>query len=164
MHTVPLSSPGAGEILQWTASASASRGVPERLPAPAPLPSAHAVLTALRAAGCHGTAWFKVTDAATAALLAECPDPGACSRTGGLDLGEVSLTAAGYADPDQPLPADAVIEGTSFRKPVPAAVLAAMCALAPVAGPQIVFDDSGDIVFVVRPGEQAGDLAGEWPW
>jgi hypothetical protein len=43
-------------------------------------------------------------------------------------------------------------------------VLAAMCALAPVAGPQIVFDDSGDTVFVVRPGEQAGDLAGEWPW
>lgn len=164
IHTVPLSAPAAAEILEWTASASQKRGVPARVNDVAPLPSARTVLDAFREAGCHGEAWFKVAGTETTALLDACPDPGACSRTGGLDLGEVSLTAAGHAGPDQPLPADAVIEGTSFRKPSGRAVLAAMCALAPVAGPQLVFDDSAGIVFVVRPGERAEELAAEWPW
>ncbi|HEY0531576.1 MAG TPA: hypothetical protein VGD29_08260 [Actinoplanes sp.] len=164
MHTVPLSSPAAGEILEWTASAPQKRGVPEHLPGPMPLPSTQTVLAAFRAAGCHGSAWFEVTDAETVPLLAECPDPGVCSRTGGLDLGEVSLTAIGYGSPDQPLSTDAAIEGTSFRKPATKAVLAAMCALAPSAGPQLVFDDSAGTVFVVRPGERVEDLAAEWPW
>jgi hypothetical protein len=164
MHTVPLSSPAAGEILEWTASAPRRRGVPDRPADPAPLPSTRTVLAAFQAAGCHGEAWFTVTDAETAALLAGCPDRGDCSRAGGLDLGEVSLTAIGHAGPDQPLPANAAIEGTSFRKPASGAVLAAMCALAPVAGPQLVFDDSAETVFVVRPGERAEDLAAEWPW
>jgi hypothetical protein len=164
MHTVPLSSPAADEILEWTAAAPRRRGVPERLPGPAPLPSLHNVLAAFGAAGCHGSAWFRVTDAATGTLLAECPDPASCSRNGGLDLGEVSPTAVGYAGPDRPLPSEAAIEGTSFRKPAPGAVLAAMCALAPIAGPQLVFDDSAGTVFVVHPGERAEDLAAEWPW
>ena len=43
-------------------------------------------------------------------------------------------------------------------------VQAAASLLALNAGPQLVFDDSADSVFVVWPGERADDLAAEWPW
>jgi hypothetical protein len=43
-------------------------------------------------------------------------------------------------------------------------VLAAVCGLASVAGPQLVFDDSVDQAFVVQPDEQVEELVQEWPW
>jgi hypothetical protein len=39
-----------------------------------------------------------------------------------------------------------------------------MGALTPVAGAQLVYDDSADEVFVVRPGERVEDLIADWPW
>ncbi|WP_328459329.1 hypothetical protein OHA21_26815 [Actinoplanes sp. NBC_00393] len=151
MHAVPLSGSTGAETLEWAASASFSRGVPEQMPASRPLPSVRDVLAAFRAAGCHGTAWFDLIG--TAEPLEECPDPGTCYSAGGLDLGEVRLSMV-----------EASVEAVSFRKPVPVAVLTAASALASTAGPQLVFDDSADSLFVVWPGESAESLLAEWPW
>jgi hypothetical protein len=38
------------------------------------------------------------------------------------------------------------------------------CALAMLAGPQLVFDVSATAAFVVRPGEKTEDLGEDWPW
>jgi hypothetical protein len=122
------------------------------------------VLGAFQAAGCHGTAWFEVSDLDAGPGLPECPDSMTCASTGGLDLGEVSLHVAGQADDEHPLQAGATVEGVSFRKPSGAAALYAVCALAAVAGPSLVYGTSGDQVFVAWPNERAEDLAGEWPW
>jgi hypothetical protein len=164
MYAVPLHDLAMEGMADWAKSTSFSRGVPDRAPPPRPLPSVGDVLRAFRAAGCHGTPWFTVDAAGSAGQLERCPDPSACARTDGRDLGEVSLRAGDRADPDQPLALDAAVRSLSFRKPDGIAVLAAMCALTPVAGAQLVYDDSADEVFVVRPGERAEDLASEWPW
>ncbi|GAA4733178.1 hypothetical protein [Phytohabitans rumicis] len=42
-------------------------------------------------------------------------------------------------------------------------LLKAVCALAALAGPQLVFDESA-AAFVVRPGEETEDLEEDWPW
>ena len=59
---------------------------------------------------------------------------------------------------------DAAVRAVSFRKPAGIAVLAPMCVLTPAAGPQLVFDDAADRVFVVRPGVRVEDLLAAWPW
>ena len=64
---------------------------------------------------------------------------------------------------DEPLSPHAPIEGMSFRKPIGAAVLSAARALTSSAGPQLVFDDSSDRLFVVWPGERAEELSAAWP-
>jgi hypothetical protein len=151
-------------VLAWAVAASSSRGVPERAPASTPLPTVADVLGVFADAGCHGTAWFTVVDAEAAPSLTECPDPGACARVGGLDLGEVSLRVVGRDDIGSPVPSDARVEGISLRKPSGVAVLAAVCKLTATAGPQLVFDDSADRVFVVWPDEHPEDLVREWPW
>ncbi|MEV4537778.1 hypothetical protein AB0J82_28770 [Asanoa sp. NPDC049518] len=43
-------------------------------------------------------------------------------------------------------------------------MLAAVVALASRAGPLLVFDDSGDQVFVVSPDDDPTHLATHWPW
>ena len=134
------------------------------MPTSVALPSVVDVLAAFSTAGCHGTAWFKVRGEDSASRLAECPGSDACSRSGGLDLGEVSVRVVGHVDSERPMPSDAAVESIAFRKPVGVAVLTALCALALTAGPQLVFDDSADCVFVVWPGERPDDLIGEWPW
>ena len=161
IHVIPLHDAAEEGVLAWAAAASSTRGVPLVAPAPEPLPSVADVLVSFRDAGCHGTAWFTVTDAAAAPALAECPDPRVCAETGGLDLGEVGLRAVGGSDAVSP---GDEVEAISFRKPSGVAVLTAVCRLASAAGPQLVFDDSADRVFVIRPNEDPDDLVGEWPW
>ncbi|MEU8234966.1 hypothetical protein AB0C12_35685 [Actinoplanes sp. NPDC048967] len=164
LYAVPLHDLAEDGMADWAKSTSFSRGVPDQAPPPRPLPSVGDVLRAFRTAGCHGTPWFIVDATGAAEQLEECPDPSACPRTDGRDLGEVSLRAEDHADRDRPLPLDAAVRSLSFRKPDGTAVLAAMCALTPVAGAQLVYDDSADEVFVVRSGERAEDLVADWPW
>lgn len=163
LHAVPLHELANDGMLNWATSVGFSRGVPDRAPKPLPLPSVVDVLAAFKAAGCHGTAWFKVFGEDPASSLAECPGSDACFRSNGLDLGEVNVQVVGHVHSVQ-VPPDAAVESIAFRKPVGVAVLAALCALALTAGPQLVFDDSADSVFVVWPGERRDDLIGEWPW
>ena len=141
-----------------------SRGVPTTAPEAVPLPTVANVLAAFRDAGCHGEAWFTLSDAGASPPLRQCPDTVSCARKGGLDLGEVSLRGAGQAGFGLPLSSGARVETVSFRKPSGAGALAAVCALASISGPQLVFDDSADRVFVVWPGELEANLAREWPW
>lgn len=164
LHVIALHELAHEGMVEWATAATVSRGVPARAPRPLPLPTVDEVLAAFRRARCHGSAWFAVRGVDPALLLPGCPAPARCAGTGGRDLGEVSLQAAGHPDRAEPMPPDAGIEQVSFRKPIGVAVLAAVCELASVAGPQIVFDDSADRVFVVRPGERAEDLMREWPW
>jgi hypothetical protein len=89
---------------------------------------------------------------------------GFSAAIGGLDLGEVTLRGPAQADFGPLLGAAISVEVVSFRKPAGAGALAAVCALARVSGPQLVFGDSAETVFVVWPNEVAGNLAHEWPW
>ncbi len=43
-------------------------------------------------------------------------------------------------------------------------MLAAAVALASLAGPLLAFDDGGEHVFVVSPGDDPTILAQRWPW
>jgi hypothetical protein len=65
---------------------------------------------------------------------------------------------------DAPLAQDATVEDLGFRKPVPAAVLHAMCALAALGTAWLVFAGDLDTVVVVCPGDTPERLAGDWPW
>jgi hypothetical protein len=89
--------------LAWAASADFSRGLPDHVPGPQPPARVLDVLGAFRAAGCHGTAWFEVSDLDACSGLPECPDPMSCADAGGLDLGGVSLHGAGQAISEHPL-------------------------------------------------------------
>ncbi|HXT93018.1 MAG TPA: hypothetical protein VN714_27610 [Trebonia sp.] len=150
--------------LAWAGSADFARGVPDHVPGPQSPPRVLDVLGAFRAVGCHGTAWFEVSDLDAASWLPECPDPMSCEETGGRHLGEVSLHVAGQAADKRPLRTGTTVEGLSFRKPSGAAVLHAVCALTAAAGPLLVYDPAGNQVFVVWPTERAEELTGEWPW
>lgn len=151
-------------VLEWVAGASHSRGFPDTVPAAVPLPTVAEVLAAFHDAGCHGEAWFEVSDAEVSPPLRRCPDPALCQRNGGLDIGEVTLRGAEQAGRGVPLSSSTRVETVSFRKPSRAGALAAVCALASVSGPQLVFDGSADQVFVVWPNELEADLAQQWPW
>jgi len=164
LYVLPLHEAVRDGGLAWAASVSFSRGLPDHVPGPRPAARVLDVLGAFRAAGCHGTAWFEVTDLDVGLGLPGCPDPMSCADAGGLHLGEVSLHVEGQADSKRPLRTGTTVEGVSFRKPARAAVLHAVCALTAAAGPLLVYDPSADQVFVVWPGERAEDLAGEWPW
>jgi hypothetical protein len=146
------------------ASADFSRGLPDHVPGPQPPASVLDVLGAFRAAGCHGTAWFEVSDLDAGLGLPECPDPMSCADVGGLHLGEVSLHVAGQVSSKHPLRTGTTVESVSFRKPSGAAALHAVCALTAATGPLLVYEPSGNQMFVVWPDERAEDLAGEWPW
>ena len=141
-----------------------TRGVPDGVPPVLPLPSIAQALDAFRRAGCHGTNWFQIIGADVGTRLPECPGPGPCVDVGGMDLGEVSVYAAGQTSSLPAVAAEAPMAWASFRKPDPAAVLRAVCALSALAGPQLVFDVSAEVLFVVWPGEQPDGLVGEWPW
>lgn len=165
LTALPLHEAARNGVLDWAASVGCSRGLPDHGPDPQPLPTLADVLSAFQAAQCHGMAWFEVGDLAAGSVLAACPDPWACQSTGGLDLGEVSLHVGGKISGEDPLPVDAAVEGIHFRKPSGAAVLHAVCALTPVAGPILVCHDSGgDGAFVIWPHERPEDLAADWPW
>jgi hypothetical protein len=164
LYVVPVEGLSRDGMAEWIASAEFVRGTPEPAPQVLPRPSIAAVLDAFRTAGCHGTNWFEVIDEPAGSRLPECPGTAFCADDGSLDLGEVSVHTAGRTSSIPAVAADAAVETVSFRKPHPAAVLRAACALAAIAGPQVVFDDSAAAAFVVRPGEEPGDLEGDWPW
>ncbi|MFI7598861.1 hypothetical protein [Actinoplanes sp. NPDC049681] len=164
LFVMPVHQAAHDGVLEWVGAASHSRGVPDTVPAAVPLPTVAEVLAAFRNAGCHGEAWFQVRDAGVSPPLTRCPDPASCGREGGLDIGEVTLRGAERADGRVPLTSATRVVSMSFRKPSRAGVLAAVCALASVSGPQLVFDDSADEVFVAWPNELEADLAREWPW
>ncbi|MEE6257068.1 hypothetical protein [Plantactinospora sonchi] len=164
LYAMPLHHVASDGGWEWAASAGSVRDLPDQPPEPTPPARVGDVLDALRAAGCHGTAWFEVDGLAAGSALPRCPDAGTCGIEEGPDLGEVSLHVAGQERHGQPLPIDAAVAGVSFRKPNTLAVLRVMCALTSAAGPLLVHDDSADQVFVVWPGERAEDMRGEWPW
>ncbi|MFG2059159.1 hypothetical protein ACGFI9_34595 [Micromonospora sp. NPDC048930] len=122
------------------------------------------VLSAFREAGCHGVPWFRVAGHDLTPDLPGCPDPATCASMGGLDLGEVSLGVVDRAAGDEPVELDQAVTDIGFRKPSGTAVLAAVVALASQAGSLLVFDDSGEHVFVVSPGDDPTHLAAHWPW
>jgi hypothetical protein len=164
LHAIPLHTLGS-DSWGWAAGARFSYGLPENHPQPRALPTAAQVVAAFNAAGCHGEAWFTV-EGPGAMGLPPCPDPGECAgRRGGLDLGEVTLTPADPAADHKRLYADIPVSAIGFRKPSPAAVLAALTALTADAGPLLVFDDfNTDQVLVIREGDKAADVAAHWPW
>lgn len=149
--------------LEWAAEAESSFGLPEEPPAARELPTVAQVLSAFREAGCHGVPWFQVAGHDLTRDLPGCPDPATCASVDGLDLGEVSLGVDG-ADGDEPVELNQAVTDVGFRKPSGRAVLAAAVALASQAGPLLVFDDSGEHVFVVSPGDDPTHLTGPWPW
>ncbi|WP_326560093.1 hypothetical protein [Micromonospora sp. NBC_01796] len=164
LFVVPLDGLSQDGMSDWIASAEFTRGIPEQVPQALPRPSVAEVLDAFEAAGCHGTNWFEVVGEDAGSRLPECPSPGTCASTGGLDLGEVSVYSSGETSSQPAVLADAAVETVAFRKPNPVAVLRAVCALASYAGPQLVFDESADQAFAVWPGEAAGELEDDWPW
>jgi hypothetical protein len=149
--------------LEWAAGVESSFGLPEEPPAARELPTVAQVLSAFGEAGCHGVPWFQVAGHDLARDLPGCPDPASCAAMGGLDLGEVSLGVDGV-DGDEPVGLGQAVTDIGFRKPSGSAVLAAVVALASRAGPLLVFDDSGEHVFVVSPGDDSTHLAAHWPW
>jgi hypothetical protein len=148
---------------EWAADAESSFGLPDEPPTARELPTVAQVLSAFRSAGCHGTPWFEVTGYDVTSDLPDCPDPASCASLGGRDLGEVSL-GIDSAGSDDPLTLDHAVTDIGFRKPSSSAVLAAVVSLAPQAGPLLVFDDNGQHVFVVSPGDDPTHLARHWPW
>jgi hypothetical protein len=164
LFVVPLDGLSRDGMSDWVASAELTRGIPDQIPQALPLPSVAEVLDAFRAAGCHGTNWFKVLGEDAGSRLPECQGSGIRESTGGLDLGEVSVYTTGETSSLPAVPADATVETVTFRKPNPAAVLRAVCALASFAGPQLVFDEWASAAFAVWPGEEAGGLEDDWPW
>jgi hypothetical protein len=164
LYITPVDSLSRDGMSEWIASASSTRGVPEQIPPVLPRPSVADVLAALRVAGCHGTNWFNLTGEPAGSRLPECPGTAICTSSGALDLGEVSVYTMESGSSVPAVRADAVVETVAFRKPHPAAALAAACALAALAGPQLVFDESAAAAFVVEPGEQTEELKGKWPW
>jgi hypothetical protein len=155
---MPLHLLARHDMAEWLASADFAGAAIEPTPESRPLPSVAAALKALRDAGCHGTNWFEVAGEGAGSRLPECPGYHLCQGEG--DLGEVSIFVAGWTDNRQPISARASVETVAFRKPTTEAVLAAACAMASSAGPQVVFDDSGGQAFVIR----SSDDVGSWPW
>jgi hypothetical protein len=164
MFVVPLHRLTEEDGAGWVGSAEFIRGVPENVPPVLTLPPIAQVLDAFRRAGCHGANWFQIVGEDAGTRLPDCPGPGPRVDVGGMDLGEVSVYVAGQASSLPAVAADAPMAWVAFRKPNPAAVLRAVCALALLAGPQLVFDESADVLFVVWPGEDPDGLESEWPW
>ncbi|GAB2943184.1 hypothetical protein GCM10027280_34830 [Micromonospora polyrhachis] len=159
----PLHTAVADGGFEWVAGAGSSFGLPEEPLSARELPTVAQVLSAFWEAGCHGVPWFQVAGHDLTRDLPGCPDPATCAAMGGLDLGEVSLGVDGV-DGDEPVELGQVVTDIGFRKPSGSAVLAAVVALASRSGPLLVFDDSGEHVFVVSPGEEPAHLATRWPW
>ena len=159
----PLHLATADGGLEWAVDAESCFGLPDEPPAARELPTVAQVLSAFRAAGCHGVPWFQVAGHDVANDLPGCPDPASCASAGGLDLGEVSLGVEGVGG-DEPVELNQAVTDIGFRKPSGGAVLAVTVALASHAGQLLVFDGSGEHVFVVPPGGDPTHLATHWPW
>ncbi|MEV0900439.1 hypothetical protein [Actinoplanes sp. NPDC049802] len=154
LHAVPVHALTEDGMAEWAARAEFRRGLPDRPPARRPLPTVEQVVTALREARCHGEAWFQVDGV----------DEPLPERPGFRYVGEVGLHFDDGRDRSAMSEPGRLVVGLSFRKPDCAGVLAAVRRLATIGGPQLVFDDSGDDVFVVYPDGDLAVLRAEWPW
>ncbi len=152
------------EVLEWAAGASSAIGDVDNIPNAQPLATLGQALDAIRLAGCHGDSWFRITDDASIERLPRCLPATDCAEQNGLDLGEISISVVGDDTHGGPITPDALVESMSFRKPHGLAILHAAIALAAVGGAQLVFDDSGDRIAVVRPTDQLDNLAKIWLW
>jgi hypothetical protein len=125
------------------------------------LPTVKEVLTGLRTAGCHGTAWYSIIGADDTGL-ASCPNRDLCDRLPGPDLGEVSITVEGADSLAAPIRLDDRVTQVAFRSPR-GGVLRAARTLALIGGEQLVFDTDVNVL-VVSPDDTDEDLESVWPW
>jgi hypothetical protein len=151
----------------WIASAAVTYGIPHPAPPERDLPTVKHVLSAIRRANCHGRAWFHVRGPSASTDLPPCPDPATCAEADGLDLGEIALQTDGATSrwsqtTVDELELDTPVVAIQFRNPSGRAVLAAALALAPHAGPLLVFNDF-DAVFVVSTDDDPSRMAEHWP-
>ena len=99
--------------------------------------------------------------------LPPCPDPAACAESGGLHLGEIGLqvddrgTSKWSHATSGELEVDAAVTAMQFRNPTGRGVYTAALALAPSAGPLLVFNDI-DTVFVVSADDDPSRMAEHW--
>jgi hypothetical protein len=160
----PLHTQEAGH---WIAEAKVSYGVPLQTPAERDFPTINQVLSAFRQANCHGWPWLRVRGPSSSIDLPPCPDPATCHESEGLHLGEIGLQVDDRGTPRwshstvDELELDAPVTAMQFRNPVSRGVFAAALALAPQAGPLLVFNDV-DTVFVVSADDDPSRMAENW--
>jgi len=153
LHTMP-----DDDLRSWAGNARSRHGVPATATPAQALPTVTDVLAALRVAGCRGTAQFTVLGMDVSAWL----PPSSAGSADPNDVGETLLLPAigqPALTPDRPV---ALVSFSYWRSGL--AVLRALCALTPTAGPLLAYDDSARDLFVARPGERAEELAPHWPW
>jgi hypothetical protein len=155
------------EASDWIAVAKRSYGIPHQTPPDRDLPSIEQVLSAFRQADCHGRVFLHVRGPSESIDLPSCPDPATCAESDGLHLGEIGLQVNDRGTPKwsqstvDELELDAPVMAMSFRNPTRRGLFAAALALAPRAGPLVVFDDI-DTVFVVSTEDDPSQMAEQW--
>jgi hypothetical protein len=99
--------------------------------------------------------------------LPPCPDPATCAESDDLHLGEIGLQVEdcgiskwSHSNLEE-LELDDSVTAIQFRNPVGRGVFAAALALAPEAGPLVVFNDI-DTVFVVSADDDESRMAERW--
>jgi hypothetical protein len=151
----------AHDGLVWTDAYDVSHG-DIRMSAPArPLPAAGAVANAIAAAQLHGVGYFEIVSSEPAFKLLTCSGD-TCSED--RHLGFVSLQVEGTPCDGDTFDSDAAVSAVVCRSPDSRAVMYLALALAPVAGPLVVFDVPGEDMCVVSGTEEPGALVQVWPW
>ena len=167
LHAIALHKAADEGLFEWAAAASSSRGVPDRAPTPIPLPFSHGRSDCLPRRGLprYGTVPFTVADVNAAPPLTEVPGIPAHVRVPA-DLTSARSVCAPSANPTpdwQCHPPPPSRPSHSANRPA-SPYSTAIYKLSSTAGPQLIFDDSADRVFVIRPDEPTEDLVREWPW
>jgi len=164
MMMSPLFTRDAGD---WIAMARHSYGVPQQTPPARDFPTIQQVLSAFRQANCHGRAFVRVRGPGASIDLPSCPDPADCAESRSLHLGEIGLRIDDQGTPKwshstwDELEPDAPVTAVQFRNPVGRGLLTVALALAPRAGPLLVYNDF-DTVFVVSPDDDPSRMAEQW--
>jgi hypothetical protein len=164
MMMSPLHTRDAGD---WIAMARYSYGIPHQTPPERDFPTIKQVLSAFRQANCHGWAYVRVRGPIASIDLPPCPDLAACAESDGLHLGEIGLqiddrgTSKWSHSTSDELELDASVTAIQFRNPIGRGLLAAAMALAPRAGPLLVFNDI-DTVFVVSADDDPSRMTEHW--
>jgi hypothetical protein len=165
MKMSPLHTQDASD---WIAMAKFSYGVPLQTPPERDFPTIKQVLSAFRQANCHGWPFLRVRGPNASIELPPCPDPATCAESEGLHLGEIGLqvddrgTSRWSHTTLDELELDASVTAIQFRKPIGRGVFAAALALAPQAGPLLVFNVNIDTVFVVSADDDPSRMAEHW--
>ena len=168
----PLSTFDDDESWAWLAGVVVGQ-MPAARPADPgrPLPTVRDVLRVLRDAGCQGDGWFTL-DRSESASLDGVPAHGSRPE---LDLGGVSLHIVDEKVPEgspaeiraayeRPLAADGPVDGITFSKPHPNAVLRAAGAMSALWGQVVAMEHSGCESVIVSPGEALESVCARTPW